>query len=136
MTERRTLAYDSFEVHLAANFFLQVQLFLRELVRQISDLLVCERVLHSNGQLIRNLNKELDVVVIESVFLAACDRQNSKQTALAHQWHVAERVQAFSSCFRVHLRRYLSGVKTIHNDRLPALKRIPRHSAINRNQRS
>src|SRR6266852_1147597 len=40
MTEGRTLPHNSFEVHFAAEFVFQIQLFLRELVFEISDFTV------------------------------------------------------------------------------------------------
>src|SRR3984957_5859429 len=50
-TSSRAVANDVLEVHLAADFFFEVELFLGELVFELRNLVIYHRVLNRNGDL-------------------------------------------------------------------------------------
>ena len=52
MSQRRTLANDSLKVQLAANFIFQVQLLLGELVLEVGDFTVGQRIFHRYRDLV------------------------------------------------------------------------------------
>src|SRR4029077_2431037 len=76
MPKPRTLTNDAFKVQLAADFLLEIDLFLRQTILKIRDLGIGKRVFDTYGDLIRNLNQKGDFFFIERIFLVARDRQN------------------------------------------------------------
>ena len=77
MAKGGTLADNSFEVHLAANFFLKVKLLLRQPVLQIGDFAIGESVIDSNRHLVRDLRQERDFFRIKSILVAPGHRENA-----------------------------------------------------------
>ena len=78
MAKCRTLAHNPFEVHLTADLVFEIQLFLRQSVLQVGNLTVRERILHTDCHLIRDLNKEANLVVVECVLHPSRDCQYPK----------------------------------------------------------
>src|SRR3981189_308787 len=64
-----TLPNDLREIHFAADFIFKIELFLRELVFQLSNLSKGKCILHRNGNLICDLGQKLNVVDGERVVL-------------------------------------------------------------------
>src|SRR2546425_4399915 len=67
--QRSTFPDDLREVHFAADFIFKVELFLRELVFQLSNLPKGASILHGNRNLICDLGQKLDVVAGERIVL-------------------------------------------------------------------
>src|SRR6266481_8706058 len=64
-----TFSHDLREIHLATDFIFEIQLFLRELVFQLSNLPKRACILHGDGNLICDLGQKLDVVAGERIVL-------------------------------------------------------------------
>src|SRR4029077_18863458 len=111
MAQSRTLPHNSFEIHLAADFVFQIQLFLRQLVFEISDLAVRQRVLHTDRHLLCHLGEELRLLRVESIFFPARQGEHAKQTASADESHVAQRINALPCRLGVRLRWHLGRIK-------------------------
>src|SRR5215467_13411778 len=62
--KRHALAYDLTEVQFTWNFFLQIKLFLCELVLERLNLAVSEHVFHGDRYLVNNLHYELDILIV------------------------------------------------------------------------
>src|SRR5713101_6246831 len=60
---------DLREIHFAADFIFEVELFLRELVFQLSNLSKGACILHGNRNLICDLGQKLDIVAGEPIVL-------------------------------------------------------------------
>ena len=86
----RALANNALEVHLAADFFFQIKFFLRQPVLQVRDFAVGECVVDSDGDLVRDLREEFDLIRTKGIFLSPRHRQDSEQAALADKRHVAK----------------------------------------------
>src|SRR6266436_1029635 len=67
--QRSTFPDDLREIHFATDFIFEIQLFLRELVFQLSNLPKRACILHGDGNLICDLLQKLDVVAGERVVL-------------------------------------------------------------------
>src|SRR5882762_5824834 len=64
-----TFSDDLREIHFAADFIFEIELFLRELVFQLSNLPKSTGILHGNGNLICDLRQKLDIVTVERIVL-------------------------------------------------------------------
>src|SRR5260370_24889357 len=64
-----TFSDDLCEIHFATDFILKIELFLRELVFQLSNLPISKCILHGNGNLISDLGQKLDIVAGERIVL-------------------------------------------------------------------
>ena len=62
MLERRAVPHDLLEIHLAADFILQVEFLLGKLVFEFGDLLVRQRVFNRDSNLTRSLAEEFDIL--------------------------------------------------------------------------
>src|SRR5206468_8766678 len=61
LAQGRTLPDNLCEVHLRADFFFQIELFLREFVLELGDLTVGKGVFDGNCDLARGMAEEIDV---------------------------------------------------------------------------
>ena|SRR5437879_4805490 len=89
MTESRTLPHNFFEVDLAPDFILQIQLLLGKLVFEISDLTIRQRVLHPNRYLLCDLRQEFSFRSIERILFPFRYRKHAQCAAPADEGHVA-----------------------------------------------
>ena len=85
MAESRTLPHDPFEVHLPPDFIFQIQLLLGELVFEISDLPVRQRVLHPNRDLLCDLRQEFRFLPIERILFPFRYRKHTQRAAPANE---------------------------------------------------
>src|SRR5713226_5200986 len=67
--QRSTFPDDLRKVHFAADFIFEIELFLRELVFQLSNLSKGACILHGNCNLICDLGQKLDIVASERIVL-------------------------------------------------------------------
>src|SRR6266404_7025235 len=67
--EGRTFSDDLGEIHFATDFIFEIELFLRELVFELSYLPKSKCILHGNGNLISDLGQKLDIVASERIVL-------------------------------------------------------------------
>src|ERR1700680_3567373 len=106
MAEYRTLSHNSFEVHLATNFILQIQLLLSELVFQFGDLERGKAILDGDCHLARSAHQELNVIGTDGVLDSAGECQHTEGPASANQGQRGARLEGFSTSFRRLLRRH------------------------------
>src|SRR5580704_623015 len=66
--QRGAVSDDVFEVHLAADFFFEIELLLGELVFELRNLAVCQRIFNGDGDLACGLCQKVDVVLGERSF--------------------------------------------------------------------
>src|SRR5688500_12720906 len=76
--ERRAVADDFFKVVLAANFVLEVQLFLVQFFLQLRDLAIGKPILDRNRDLLRDLSEQLDFVLCESLLAEPTDIERAQ----------------------------------------------------------
>jgi len=122
--EPRALAYNPFKIHLPADFVFQIQLLLGQLVLKLGDFAIDSRIFDCDCHLVRNLAEELDLVLIECVFIPARHGQDPKKAFTTNQRQVAEGVHSFGFGFLIHFAGNRVRVKPIHNDRLAGLESI------------
>src|SRR6266849_1862891 len=67
--QRCAFSDDLREIHFAADFIFEIELFLRELVFQLSNLSKGACILHGNCNLICDLGQKLDIVASERIVL-------------------------------------------------------------------
>src|SRR5438309_3801644 len=134
MAESRTLPHNSFEVHVAAEFVFQIQLFLRELVFEIGDFTVRQGVFHADRDLPCDLRKKRRLFPLESIFFPARQDEHAEYTTPANKRHVAKRIHTLPRRLGVDLSRHFGGIKPVQNPRLAAAKGFTGHRTLNWNQ--
>ena len=67
LLERRALADDLVEVLLGSNFLLEIELLGVQLLLQLRDLPIRQPILDGDGDLLRDLTQQLDVVCVECI---------------------------------------------------------------------
>src|SRR6266850_3516159 len=88
MLEREAFANDLLEVVLRSNLFFQVEFLLRQLVLQIGDLSVSERILNCQRDLVGDLTQEGGIVLGKSILSSAAEAQNAKDAFPANERQV------------------------------------------------
>src|SRR5262249_20110132 len=116
--EPGALAYNSFEIHLPADFIFQIELLLRQLVPQFGDFAKDSRIFDCDSHLVCYLAKELDLILVEGVFVAPCHRQDPKKALTTDQRQVTKGVHSFGFGLLIHLAGNSGGIQPIDNDRL------------------
>src|SRR6266568_1063952 len=86
--ERAAFAHDLLEVVLRPNLFFQVEFLLRQLVLQIGDLSVSERILNCQRDLVGDLTKEGGIALGKSILSGAAEAQNAKNPSPANERQV------------------------------------------------
>ena len=74
---------------------LEVQLLFVELFLQLGDLPIGEPVLDGNGDLLRDLVEQLDLVLAERVFAEPADIERAQDAIVRLERNAAERFHAF-----------------------------------------
>src|SRR5258708_4436476 len=134
MAESRTLSNDPFKVLLAADFILQVQLLLRELVFEIGDFAVGQRVFHANGDLLCDLRKKRHILLIERVLRPARHCEYTKRAISTDKSGVAERIHTLASRLGKHFRRYFTRIQPVQNPRFSTAEGVADLRALDGNQ--
>src|SRR5215831_2857500 len=69
-TKGLAMADDLFKALLGSDFVFEIQLLLRQLVFEFSDLAIGQRIVHRDGHLVRDLGKKLSVIPVEGILLS------------------------------------------------------------------
>jgi hypothetical protein len=85
--ERRTVPHDLLEIHVAADFVFEIELFLRELLFQFENLAVSEAILNGDGYLARCLAEKVDLFRRKRTLELACNYEDSDGPTTAHRWY-------------------------------------------------
>ena len=88
-------ADDLLEIQLAADFVLEVDLLLHQLVLELGDLAIRRGVLHRNRNLAADLLEKLDIVIGKGVLTHRAERQHPEHAFVADERHPAQGVRAF-----------------------------------------
>src|SRR5467141_1417628 len=67
--QRCAFSDDLCEIHFATDFIFEIELFLGQLLFQLSNLPKGARILYGNGNLICDLSQKLDIVTVERIVL-------------------------------------------------------------------
>src|SRR5258708_14690453 len=134
MAESRTLSNDPFKVLLAADFILQVQLLLRELVFEIGDSRVGQRVFHDNGDLLCDLRKKRHVLLIERILRPAGHCEYAERAISTDKGYVAERIHTLAGRLGKHFRGYFARIQPIQNPRFSTSEGVADLRALDGNQ--
>src|ERR1051326_6167979 len=79
--ERCALANDLLKIDFAANFIFKIELFMRELLFELANLAIGQRILNGNGDLCAELAEKDNFFLSERLFLASPEPQVSKDSA-------------------------------------------------------
>src|SRR5215831_5325922 len=83
--ERLATADNVFEPVLAPDLVFQIQLLLRELILEVRDLAVCDRIFDSDRHLAGDLSKESDLLGSKG-FLASSQAHHAQHAAPVNEW--------------------------------------------------
>ncbi len=122
MLQGGTRPDDLLKVHLAANLFFEIQLFLRKLVLESGDLAVGKRVFNCNGDLPRDHGEKLTVVGAERVFLPPAETQNAKRSPPVNQRNETDGLQSFASNNCIFLGSNVARFDVVQDDWLESRK--------------
>ena len=73
--ESGAVAHNLLEVELGTHLILKIQLFLRQFVLQLGDLLIRQRVLYGNRHLLCHLAQQIYIVLSKRVLIASAHVQ-------------------------------------------------------------
>jgi len=93
--ERGAVTDDFLEIELATNFFLEIKLFLGELVLQRVNLFESQRVFHGDGDLRGDLLEKLDVLRRKGVLAAAGEIESAESAALGDERNATDGLHPF-----------------------------------------
>src|SRR4029077_17136990 len=93
--QRLALAHDLLKTCCITKVLLNMDAFLGKLFFEFADLLVGQCVLHRDGDLIRNLHKEINFVLAERIVLSANQAQRSHDPPTTANWQHAPGCEAW-----------------------------------------
>ncbi len=134
VTEARALAHNSLEIHLAADFFFQIQLLLGQLVFKFRNFTINNRIFDCDRHLARYLSQEIDLVLIECVLFPPRHSQHTEHAFSTDKGQVTEGVQPFAFGFSVHLFRNGLAIQLVQDDGFTGLKSITGQGPLDRHQ--
>src|SRR5215469_17943253 len=109
-------------IHLAANFFLEIKFLLRKFILQFGNFLVGQSVFNCNCNLTRCLGEKFNIIWSERSLASTCDRQKSQRSTSIDQRNQASALQAFGNYFVVYFGRDIDGIGTVDDLWLHGLK--------------
>src|SRR5580700_7330433 len=115
MFQRGAVSDDVLKVHLAADFFFEIQLLLGKLVFQLRNLVVGQRVFNGDGDLARSLRQKFDVVCGERSFSSPCNGQDSECSTPINQRNQTGALEALGDHFIVDLRGDFGRIALVNN---------------------
>src|SRR4051794_1794087 len=89
-----TRADNLVKMSVGANFILEIQLFLGELVREFRDPAIGKRIFHSNGHLARDSGQELDLRVGVGMIGSPTEYQEAQGSVSTEERQHADRLEA------------------------------------------
>ena len=92
--------HDVVELHLIANFIFQIDLFARELLLKLFDLLVGERIVERDRNLLRDFDEQLLILLGEGFVLNPRGSQDAQRPVSAEQRTRAPKFQSFACLHR------------------------------------
>ncbi len=93
--ERRAVADNFFEIEFAANFFLEIELFLGKLVIEHVNLFEGQSVFHGDSDLRGDLLEQFDVLRRKSILASASEIESAECAALRNERNAADGLHAF-----------------------------------------
>src|SRR5713226_9702406 len=113
MLESRTVPHDLLEVHVATDFFFEVELLLRKLLFQLGNLAEGEAILYSNGYLTGRFLEKIDLIRQERIIGPPVNGQKSDDSAAAHKRYYALSLQPLGHHQLVQIGREFLGIGRI-----------------------
>ena len=115
---------DVLKVHLATDFFFEIEFFLRELVFQFGNFVICHRIFDLNGDVPRSQGEKFDIVSCESSLAGACNGQHSECSTSINQRNQAGRFQTFCGHFGGDVWRNTGNVHPLNYHWLQCFKNL------------
>src|ERR1700719_3563680 len=118
MLERRAVSHDLFETHVAADFFFEIDILLRQLFFQFGDLAEGEAVFYSDSYLTRRFLKKIDLIWQEWIIGPSVNGQSCDGAAAAHKRYHALSLKPLRDHQLVQIGREFLGIGSIPDCRL------------------
>src|SRR5712692_2206077 len=125
-------ADDLFEALLGPDFIFEIQLLLRELVLEVGNLTIGQRIFHCDRHLARHLSKEIDILLSEGILRPSAKGHNAENAVPVDEWQQTAGLETLGQdCSR----RGLAGhVRSGRHKRLARPEHLSRKRSLDRNK--
>src|SRR5258707_1130688 len=110
MLESGTVPHDLLEIHVATDFFFEVELLLRKLLFQRGNLAEGQAIFYSDGYLTGCFFEKIDLIWQEGIIGAAVDGQKSDGSTATHKRYHALSLQPLRHHQLVQIGREFLGI--------------------------